>query len=373
MLATDALGAPGKITTKGTVTIYTPSAAASQAISLADIASARAMPMPTVTSPPPGGTEGGLAPKSQAASGFSPGARGDGKTSPVKLPVGGTLDADEIIPQAGSGVAPMEYGAALQPYTTMRVDLVNNNESKAWPYRAAGTLYFQDSGYTWACSASLIKRGLVVTAAHCVAAFGEYRFYSNWQFVPARSNATAPFGIWTVANAMVLTTYYNGTDSCAESGIVCKNDVAVLRLTAKSGAYPGTNTGWFGYGWNGYGFTVNNLALINQLGYPVSHDGGLKMQRTDSQGYVSWGYSNNTVWGSRQDGGASGGPELVNLGILPALTTPIGADGAANTVVGVTSWGYTDSSIKLLGASPFTSDNIVPLVATACSGQAACQ
>jgi hypothetical protein len=152
--------------------------------------------------------------------------------------------------------------------------------------------------------------------------------------------------------------------------------VAVLTLTAKNGAYPGTSTGWYGYGWNGWGFNSQKLALVNQLGYPVSHDGGLLMQRTDSQGFVSSTMIGNTVWGSRQTGGSSGGPDLVNLGKGARLSgVSYGTYGTYNIVVGVTSWGYTDLGVKQQGASPFTSTNIPALVTSGCRSpyEAACQ
>ena len=150
-----------------------------------------------------------------------------------------------------------------------------------------------------------------------------------------------------------------------------------LRLAPQSGAFPGTRTGWLGYGWNGYGFNTVNLALINQLGYPVSHDSGNRMQRTDSEGFVgsAASFSGNTIWGSRQTGGSSGGPEVVNLGVLAALSggISVGAEAAFNIVVGVTSWGYTNQAVKQQGASPFTSTNIVPLVNAVCTAlPAAC-
>jgi len=42
-----------------------------------------------------------------------------------------------------------------------------------------------------------IKRGVVVTAAHCIADFGKKQFYTNWRFVPGYRNGTAPFGAAT--------------------------------------------------------------------------------------------------------------------------------------------------------------------------------
>ena len=98
------------------------------------------------------------------------------------------------------------------------------------------------------------------------------------------------------------------------------------------------------------------------------------MERNDSQGFVSTSLSNNTIIGSLMTGGSSGGPWLVNLGNPPSLSgISFGSAASHNVVVGITSWGYTDTSIKQQGASPFTSNNIVSLVNTACTASpAAC-
>jgi V8-like Glu-specific endopeptidase len=372
-LSTSAIALQANVVTKGKVTVYTLPAAAGQAAAAADIANARPMPLPTVDLPALGPMEGGLSTASLGVAGFRAGALGNGQTSPTALPLQTAADRDELQSESGNGIAPQEYGTANHPFTTMRVDSVGNNLSKTYPYAAVGKLYFNDGASRYMCTASLIKRGVVVTAAHCVAAFGQKRFYTNFQFIPALYDSSAPYGVWNWASATVMTSYFAGTDSCAARGVVCQNDVAVIRLAPQGGQFPGTSTGWLGYGWDGYGFTPNNLALIDQLGYPASHDSGLRMQRTDSQGFVSASYSGNTVWGSRQTGGSSGGPEVVNLGILPVLSTSLGYEASANVVVGVTSWGYTDAAIKQQGASPFTSSNIVPLINTICASQAACQ
>jgi hypothetical protein len=212
----------------------------------------------------------------------------------------------------------------------------------------------------------LIKRGVVVTAAHCVAAFGTKRFYKNWQFIPGQRKAGG-LGVWTVQAALVLPSYLDGTDSCAVVGIVCQDDVAVLLLSPHGADYPGTSLGWYGYGWNGYGFT-NGLTQITQIGYPACLDGGKRMQRNESYGYTSAGNSDNTVIGSLMCGGSSGGPWLVNFGKRPTATgATAGTARDPNVVVGVTSWGYVSSLPKEQGASPFTSDNIVPLVDAACA------
>ena len=268
-----------------------------------------------------------------------------------------------------SGIRPQEFGTSGQPYTTSQVDATGDYTASFYPFAAAGKLFFNIGADTFVCSASLITPGVVVTAAHCVANYGQLQFYSNWVFVPSYESTNAPYGVWQAAIAYVLTNYFNGTDNCAVFGVVCPDDVAVITQSPDgTGIYPGYYTGWFGYGYNGYGANGTGQALINQLGYPVALDGGEIMERNDSQGFVDPNSSNNTIIGSLMTGGSSGGPWLVNLGTPPSLAgVDYGTDAAHNIVVHVTSWGFTDPTIKQQGASPFTDGNIVPLINAACT------
>ena len=357
-----AAGASAQVRTAGAITHFTQSAQAAQMSSI-DFAHAQAMPLPNPGLRPPAMTDALLqAPVRMGTPGSSPGGQGDGKRSLIELaPASALLNSQDQ-------VSPQEFGTSGQPFTTNRVNAFGDNTTLFYPYRAAGKLFFNIGSSTFVCSASLIKPGVVVTAAHCVAAFGRQQFYSNWQFVPAYNNGTAPYGVWTAATAAVLTAYYNGTDPCTVSGVVCQDDVAVIVLRQQSGVFAGNRVGWHGYGWNGYGFNGSSQALIDQLGYPVALDSGILQQRNDSQGFKSASFSNNTIIGSLMTGGSSGGPWDVNLGMQPSLNgTSFGSGAQRNTVVGVTSWGYTDTSVKQQGASSFTSGNIVPLVNFACS------
>jgi hypothetical protein len=149
--------------------------------------------------------------------------------------------------------------------------------------------------------------------------------------------------------------------------------VAVLTLKPQAGKFPGAKTGWFGYGWNGVGFTGSGLTHVTQLGYPSCLDNGVFMERNDVQGSVSASSSGNTVIGSLMCPGSSGGPWLINFGFPPQLTgTTGGSQAQANFVIGTTSW-VSSNAVKTMGASPFTSTNIVPLVNAACAATpAAC-
>ena len=297
-------------------------------------------------------------------SGFSAGFIGSGVMNPSSVGLPGAAD---------SGVSSQDFGTNKHPFSTSRADLYTAATNTQYPYRAAGNLTFNIGNAGYICSASLIKRGIAVTAAHCVANFGHSQFYTNWNFRPGYRSAVAPYGTWSVKQAWILTAYYNGTDSCAVAGIVCTDDVALLILNTQSGAYPGTATGWYGYGYGGYGY-VNNITQITQLGYPAGLDSASLMERDDSYGYVSSGNSNNTIIGSNMNGGSSGGPWLVNFGIAPTLTGETsGSAPGMDVIVGVTSWGYTSNTPKEQGAAPFLSTNIQVLITAACAATpAAC-
>jgi len=287
-----------------------------------------------------------------------PGFEGNGNPAPVN--VGAPASS------GNSGVTSMAFGTGNQPFTTSRADL-SSPTNTMYPYRATGKLFFNIGTATYVCSASLIKRGIIVTAAHCAANFGKSQFYTNWQFIPGYSNGVAPFGKWTASSATVLTSYYNGTDSCASAGVVCVDDIALIQVAPQGTTYPGTTTGWYGYGLDGYGFTSAGQTNITQLGYPVTLDNGVYMERNDSYGFKSAANSNNTIIGSNMGGGSSGGPWVVNFGYSPVLTgAATGTASAANTVVGVTSWGYVSTAIMQQGASPFLSTNLGVLINSVC-------
>jgi V8-like Glu-specific endopeptidase len=305
--------------------------------------------------------------------GVSPGGQGSGIQSPVQLGKPAFI-GEAATPPA---VIKEEAGTGGIPYTTSRVKAVGDNTQFYYPFRAAGRLFFNIPGESAWCTAGLIKPAVIVTAAHCVANFGQQQFYSGWSFVPDYKNGNAPYGTYAAIQARVKTSYYNGTDPCEQSGVVCQDDVAVILLNKVNNQYPGNVVGWFGYGWNGYSFNSNGRALITQLGYTENFvdgveyalDGGNLQERTDSQGQTTSSLSNNTLIGSLQSNGSSGGPWVVNLGDPPVLTNiNFGTAADHNIIVGVTSWGFNDPSVKEQGASPFTTGNITKLVSDECAG-----
>jgi len=287
-------------------------------------------------------------------------------------------DGKNIVAGAAAGKeAPAAYGSSTAPYTTARVALTNRGSAAAntvagdpvtgYPYRATGKLLVRFGSSWYGCSASLIKKGVLITAAHCVFNYGsrDQGWANEVRFYPANIsnyNTTAqPYGFYTWLRARIPTPYFNGTDTCTQAGVVCNNDIATITLNTANGAHAGNTVGWYAYGWNGYSYRASSFhgnvttVQVSQLGYPLAFDSGYQMQRTDAAGwYFNSGNLKNTLWGSAQTGGSSGGPELVNFGTVPAVGggASLGSD-TVQAVVGVTSYLYTTVGYNLLGASFF--------------------
>ncbi len=274
------------------------------------------------------------------------------------------------------------YGSFGIPYTTTRVQLGNasaagvttaNQLSTTYPYRAVGKLTF-NAGY---CSASLIRRSVMVTAAHCFQRFGSgSTTYNTFRFMPGHYGAVgataaqiAPYGTWTTRTVARAATWANGTD--VGSGSARDNDVALFIIARDAqGRFIGDTTGYMSYGWNNYSFVTSsktgNLATgaISTLGYPALMDSGKIMQRTDGPVYKTVVGGAKQLWqGSNFTGGSSGGPWVVNFSGRNPVLTGGAVPGSASTiaVVGVTSWGSADpNAIKDNYSSQFAQNTRYP-------------
>ena len=301
---------------------------------------------------------------------------------------GGRGSAREAVDEK---VAPSAFGTFRWPYTHARVANTNIGFGSplarvpvtGYPFRPTGKLWMRFGSSWFVCTASLIKKGILVTAAHCVFNYGQTR--NGWAnevlFYPANvSNSTTtaqPYGAWRAVRFYIPTVYYRGTDTCQAGaiGIVCNNDIAVLVVRPKNRRYVGNIVGWYTYGWNGYSYTTSNqfgnqhVASITQLGYPVAWDSGYQMQRNNSMGKRVLGTGTNgkqllnTQLGSAMTGGSSGGPWMVNFGTNAAITGTAthGSHASRLVVVGTTSWGYVDTGPKVQGASYFGQNAEFPL------------
>lgn len=296
---------------------------------------------------------------------------------------------------SAKSVSPSNYGSLCSsvgciPYTTARVANTTVASSATtsvqpvggFPYVATGRLWMamNTAGqYNSVCSASLIGRGLVVTAAHCIQKYGlgSAGTAKSVRFIPANNGNTlssGPYGGWDVGFIVQPTVYFNGTDTCSVRGIVCNNDIAVLVLNKNSSnqyPYAVPQINYYGYSWNGYG-TISNPSIsgsagqLTQLGYPCGLDNCELMQRNDSIALFSGSGTGSTPKqiqiGSQMTGGSSGGPWLTNFGTASTLgaAASTGAAPVRNVVSATTSWGYTDNRIQIQGASPFATNPQFP-------------
>lgn len=316
---------------------------------------------------------------------------------------GGAMTRDGIVAAPAPGRA---FGSFGIPYTTTRVQDGNqsasgtttaNRLSTTYPYRAIGKLTFS-AGY---CSASLIRRSVIVTAAHCVQNFGSGgSLFSGFQFRPGHYGASgatsaqiAPYGTWNWSALVRPGSWADGSD--IGTGAARDNDLAVIALAPNgSGRFAGDLTGYLGYGWNNYSFVSSsktgnlNTGAVSTLGYPFLMDGGAIMQRTDGPAYTTTLGGAGQLWqGSNLTGGSSGGPWVVNLRSRTAALAGGAVEGTASAmaVVGVTSWGSSDPNpIKDNWSSQFRQNqrypnasygvygagNIASLLNTLCSSQA---
>ena len=288
----------------------------------------------------------------------------------------GVMTSEGIIPSTRA------FGSFGIPYTTTRVQDGARSAagvggaarlSTTYPYRTVGKLTFS-AGY---CSASLIRRSVIVTAAHCVQGFGTgTAIFSNFKFRPghygpagATAAQIAPYGTWKWIALVRPKTWANGTD--IGTGAARDNDLAVIALRKNGqGQFVGDITGYMGYGWNNYSFVTSpktgnlHTAAVTTLGYPFLMDGGAIMQRTDGPSYTTTLGGAGQLWqGSNLTDGSSGGPWVVNFRTHAAALTGGAVKGSAShiAVIGVTSWGSSDpNAIKDNYSSQFRQNTRYP-------------
>jgi hypothetical protein len=133
-----------------------------------DFENAKPMSLPQSTVPPASLPDALLHAQPLGKPGAAAGKAGNGKESPVML-----VPPEKLSDIQGDldGITPEEFGTSNHPYTTNRANPKGSNVTNKYPFRAAGKLFFNIGSNTFVCSASLIKKGVVVTAAHCVADF----------------------------------------------------------------------------------------------------------------------------------------------------------------------------------------------------------
>jgi V8-like Glu-specific endopeptidase len=245
--------------------------------------------------------------------------------------------------------SPGAVGSFGAPYTSSRVFPLFTGANaplsadRSYPYITVGALFFSIGRDTYICSASVIQRRILVTAGHCVHSGDSSGFYSNWVFVPAFRDGTAPLQVWNWRAVAVTNTWATGggeVPNAADYAMIELDDQTIGGSTRALGEV----TGWLG--WQTLSLSRNHTS---KLGYPCNLDNCNKMQIVTSQAFQNTA-PNNVEYGSDAEGGSSGGPWVQNFQQLQ----PGGGSGAnngSNRVVGVTSYGYVPNDAKVQGGS----------------------
>lgn len=227
-----------------------------------------------------------------------------------------------------------------------------------YPFSAVVKIFFKvPGGGDFACSGSLIKRGIVLTAGHCAhrgnGTTGPNRgFHQEIVVVPAYSKGAAPFGQHTVINSLVQSDWV--VDGWL--GAVNRGDFALLVLESHhDGRFAGDDTGYLGW-------QVNSLEdkQVLAAGYPAKHDNGTRMHFVVSETSLATAEGTVLIVSDMQSG-SSGSPWTLKFGRPSSSQDPT----EWNRVVGVTSYGPSYGNETYSGSS-ILSDKFVAMLQAAC-------
>lgn len=225
-------------------------------------------------------------------------------------------------------------GSAGAYFTSAR--LVPVTADLSYPYSTVGKLFFTIPGRgEFYCSASVLRKRVVLTAAQCLhSGTSSPGFYTNFRFVPAYRNATAPFGTWGWSLVVVNSTWTTGggrLPNAADYGVIEIQDQTVNGTVRRLGDV----VGFLGY--QTQRLRPNHAHI---LGYSSTFDSGERVHQVTAQAFRAASQA-NAEYGSDLRNGSAGGPLIQDFGDNANLVK----------VIGVLSYFNTATGIKVQGAS----------------------
>lgn len=191
-----------------------------------------------------------------------------------------------------------------------------NGPVTAYPYSTIGRLFFTTAtGHASSCSASVIARRGIVTAAHCVFTRGQ-GWHRSFLFIPSyrvgMSCSSAPYGCFGWTQAWTLSSW--------SSGNTRYNDVAVIAVADRYGYPINAWVGNMGLRWN-----ASPTQSIASFGYPSNLGGGnyLVRCRGNSARHLTSGTRTLSIkMGCNMAYGSSGGPWTVGNYVNSVVSGP---------------------------------------------------
>jgi V8-like Glu-specific endopeptidase len=274
-------------------------------------------------------------------------------SAPVVLPghEGGPVLPSKAPAPVGDEITSQNYGSrqllTLNHYSD---NLVPPAITSTYPYRTTGWFTFTDhEDNNFRCSAALISRSILLTAGHCVhKGGGGRRFWiKEGTFYPAFANGPSEYGSATAAAFFTTTGWFRVGE--LDQGY----DVALVVLNKRSDTLTeiGTQTGTLSVCLEN---CLQPFWQNTQLGYPGNYYEGLYL--TEGR-HIEYSDSRDYRSGSGMEGGSSGGPHIANIGSLQDSSDNKGRYTRRNIVFAVTSWGFTDATIKIQGHSSTSGPN----------------
>jgi hypothetical protein len=175
------------------------------------------------------------------------------------------------------------------------------------PTSTHGKVFFTLGGNDYVCSGTALLSGnksVVWTAGHCVNE-GPGAFATNWQFVPAYKDGSAPLGVYTAQNLFAPSAWANSGDFSYDLGAAVVGPASGTALTDRVGG-------------RGIAFNYNRSQNFQSYGYPAAPPfTGERLWRCNSPLQTSDNSANPATMGIGCDmtGGSSGGGWIVGTSL----------------------------------------------------------